>query len=171
MIYPTIYRISKYDPTFRINGVYTRDEWTDYGCIGKNFLGKRLTRHEYELIENRYIATLNDVLNYLSITRMSKSEIEWNSTFYRIFKRAPRTDYSVGILKFAKGCLRNKYWAQMLHPDLRIHFAWDYYMELGCDMSKIPKEEMFRIVKKNHLHCQVFIYDATNNIYYEVESI
>lgn len=171
MTYNTIYRISKYDPTFRINGVYTREEWTDYSCIGKTFLGKRLTRREYELIENRYLTTLSDVLEYLSITEMTKSEMEWHSIFYRIVKRAPRTDQIVGILKFSKGCLRNKYWAQMLHPDLRIHFAWDYYMELGCDLSKIPKEEMYRIVRKNNLHCQVFIYDAARDIYYETESI
>lgn len=171
MIYPTIYRISKYDPTFRIKGVYTRDEWTDYGCIGKNFLGQRLTRHEYEMIENRYLATLSDVLNCLSITEMTTCEMEWHSIFYRIVKRAPRTDCIVGILKFAKGCLRNKYWAQMLHTDLRIHFAWDYYMELGSDMSKLPKEEMYRIVRNNHLHCQVFIFDEAFGIYNEVESI
>lgn len=171
MNYNTIYRISKYDPIFRIKEVYTRDEWTDYSCIGKSFLGKRLTRKEYDMIENRYLSALSDVLEYLSITEMTKGEMEWHRTFYRIVKRAPSTNQRAGILKFAKGCLRNKYWAQMLHPNLRIHFAWDYYMELGCDISIMPKEEMYRIVRKNHLHCQVSVYDAVRETYHEVDSI
>ena len=171
MEYNTIYRISKYDPIFRINGAYTRDEWTDYGCIGHTFLGERLTRKEYNRVESQYLATLNDVLEYLSITEMAKGEMEWPNTFYRIFKRSPRTYRRDGILKFAKGCLRNRYWAQMLHPNLRIHFAWDFYMELGCDAAVMPKEEMYRIVQKNQLHCQVYRYDEARQMYFETESI
>ncbi len=168
----TIYRISKYDPAFRINGVYTRDEWTDYGCIGKIFLGKRFTRREYVAAECCYLNTLRDVLEHLSITQMTKGEMEWNhNTFYRIVKSAPSTAHMDGILKFSKGCLRNKYWAKLLHPDLSIHFSLDYYMELCCDMSKLSKEEIYRIVRKNHLHCQMFVYNAAEDMYHETASI
>lgn len=171
MIYSVIYRISKYDPAFRINGVYPLEEWTDYSCIGKYFFGKRLTHREYAATEHRYLSTLRDVLEYLSIDRMTHSETEWYSTFYRVVKRTPRTDCIKGILTFSKGCLRNKYWAQLLHPDLKIHFSWDYYMELGCDMSKMPKEVMFHIVQKNQLHCQVFVYDIASDTYCETGNI
>ncbi len=33
------YRITKYDPAFRIDGKYTKDEWTSIHDIGKIYNG------------------------------------------------------------------------------------------------------------------------------------
>ena len=34
------YRISKYDPKYRKDGQFIKDEWTDYSDIGEKFEGE-----------------------------------------------------------------------------------------------------------------------------------
>ena len=43
----TEYRITKYDPANRINGVYMADEWTSFSDIGKVFNGTLLSQDTY----------------------------------------------------------------------------------------------------------------------------
>ena len=31
------YRITKYNPIFRVNGIYTRDDWTSICDVGKKY--------------------------------------------------------------------------------------------------------------------------------------
>lgn len=49
------YRISKYDPQFRVNGSYQKNEWTSISDIGKVFDDGVLTLAEYLRVENEYI--------------------------------------------------------------------------------------------------------------------
>ena len=43
----TEYRITKYNPAHRINGVYTADEWTSFSDIGKVFGDTILSQDDY----------------------------------------------------------------------------------------------------------------------------
>jgi hypothetical protein len=42
------YRICKYNPRFRVNGVYIKDEWTSVSDIGKTFEDGVLTEKNVE---------------------------------------------------------------------------------------------------------------------------
>ena len=52
----TYYRISKYDPAYRVDGVYQKDEWTAFSDIGKEYDGTRflakITEGEPQLLEH-----------------------------------------------------------------------------------------------------------------------
>lgn len=45
------YRISKYDPQYRIDGIYQKDEWTSMSDIGNIYGGKVFTEDEYYKVE------------------------------------------------------------------------------------------------------------------------
>ena len=48
--------VTKYNPKYRdANGVYRREEWTDYSDIGNKFNDKIFTLEEYETVETLYI--------------------------------------------------------------------------------------------------------------------
>ena len=49
------YRITKYDPRYRLNGAYTKEEWTDVSDVGRTFDGVPLTLQEYERVEQQHI--------------------------------------------------------------------------------------------------------------------
>ena len=37
------YRVTKYDPANRVNGEYTKDEWTSMYDVGRSYNGKVFT--------------------------------------------------------------------------------------------------------------------------------
>ena len=49
------YRVTKYDPKYRVNGAYTREEWTGIADVGRAFAGHTLTMAEYERVEQQHI--------------------------------------------------------------------------------------------------------------------
>ena len=50
-----MHEIVKYPPQNYINGIYEKDEWTDYSDIGKVFDDKLFTLEEYLSVEKKYI--------------------------------------------------------------------------------------------------------------------
>ena len=53
------YRITKYNPANRIDGIYITEEWTSFSDIGKIFDGTKLTQTEYHIRTKRHIFRLN----------------------------------------------------------------------------------------------------------------
>lgn len=51
----TEYRITKYNPANRIDGIYMADEWTGFSDIGKVFGGTKLSQDIYLKTERAYI--------------------------------------------------------------------------------------------------------------------
>ena len=50
------WQITKYNPKNRDkDGIYLKDEWTEYSDIGKIFEGKELAYEEYEKVEEKHI--------------------------------------------------------------------------------------------------------------------
>ena len=148
------YAISKYDPAYRIDGIYTKEEWTDYSDIGRIVGDHLLTKSEYLTVENRYLSTVSDVLDLLGIDQMELQHPEMHGSMRwlrRVLKLYPRTKDRAGILSFLRGCLRNKYWGELHHPALTIFTGYDYYLAIICDL---PEETIERIVSKNRLYYQ-----------------
>lgn len=148
------YAISKYDPAYRIDGIYTKEEWTDYSDIGRIVGGHLLTKAEYLAVESRYLSAVSEVLDLLGIDQMELQHPEMHGSMRwlrRVLKLYPRTRDRAGILSFLRGCLRNKYWGELHHPALTIFTGYDYYLAIICDLSE---ETIERIVSKNRLYYQ-----------------
>ena len=61
------YRVTKYDPANRVNGEYTKDEWTSMYDVGRSYNGKVFTFEEYLKVEKSYLDVIEDVLKELDI--------------------------------------------------------------------------------------------------------
>lgn len=61
------YRVSKYDPQYRINGIYQKDEWTAISDVGKVYEGKMFTEDEYCNVEQSYVDFVFGVCNNQNI--------------------------------------------------------------------------------------------------------
>lgn len=104
-------------------------------------------------VENRYLATIQELLNRLNVSQMEVRLPEYHSTMRRMFKILPSTDRLSGIISFSRGCLRNKFWGELYHPEINIRFGYDYYLHITCSL---PEEEISRIVSKHQLFYQAF---------------
>ena len=108
------YRISKYNPKNRIDGVYTVDEWTDYSDIGMIFDGKVFTEQEYLEMENRYINCILDIYKICAIDAVEITDLEiydsvlWNGNDYVTYDN---------MNKIICDCLRNKCWCKLEQKD------------------------------------------------------
>lgn len=94
--------IAKYNPKYyNEKGIYTKDEWTDFCDIGKEFEGKRLSLEEYMEVENNYIAFLLECLNFGNCHSLTIDWSQWGyeKKFFRkcvksICKKDPNFDES-----------------------------------------------------------------------------
>ncbi len=68
--------IAKYNPKYYdAKGVYTKDEWTEFSDIGREFEGKRLSLEEYLVVENHFIAFVEDCLDIAGCRYLT---IDWS---------------------------------------------------------------------------------------------
>lgn len=158
------FTLSKYNPEFRIDGVYCRDEWTDYSDIGCEFPDGVLTKKEYQTVESQYLSALLDILNKLDINAMEVRKFECNNNgplfLFRIFafwgrllRIVPPTHSKEKIILFARNCLRNRYWGELYCDQLTVWFGYDYYMNISCSLTV---HEMQVIAETNHLYVEQF---------------
>ena len=56
-------RISKYNPKYRVNGAYVKEEWTDYSDIGNIFDGHVFTFEDYLKMELNYLNAIYNIIN------------------------------------------------------------------------------------------------------------
>ena len=103
------YRISKYDPQFRVNGAYQKNEWTSVSDIGKVFDDGVLTFAEYLRVENEYIQFCLNAMKAAGVTGLSVCAPEIYCEGLRLPKRVCDTD---SICEIIRWCLREKCWAR-----------------------------------------------------------
>lgn len=74
------YRITKYNPIFRVNGIYTRDDWTSVCDIGKEYNGCTLTADECVNVLSNYVNCIIETENadYVS-NRNAGSRAMWSA--------------------------------------------------------------------------------------------
>ena len=70
------FRLSKYNPLYRVDGIYQREEWTSIYDVGTVYNGAKLTMTEYERVETEYINFVVDVLESSGINEVKIAYIE-----------------------------------------------------------------------------------------------
>lgn len=135
------YRISKYDPAYRVNGVYIKDEWTDYSDIGLTFSEGTLTAELYEITEAKYLQCISALLQYLKIHKMKLCKLELQGE-NQLWEENQSLSADV-VPSFIRDCLRNKCWGQLEHRALVIYTGWDFYLHIRLTL---PFNELENIV-------------------------
>lgn len=144
----TKFRMSKYDPKYRINGAYTLDDWTAISDIGQVFNNKVLTQSEYLRVEGEYIACIEELLKANNIANCRIDMLEKHRKIAIVKWSNGMLLFGDRLLLFVQDCLREKCWGRLIAEDFYIHFGYDYYVYIGCLLEKRSCQE---IVKKHGL--------------------
>lgn len=142
------YRVTKYDPKFRIDGIYTADEWTSIFDVGQTFSGREFTMREYEITEQNYI---NFILKTLSACGIEHLTICQPENYGRLRWRDGQRLDAAGVQAFARDCLRERVWGKLQAKHFFVHFGYDYYMYVGC---MLDGGEIKKIAEENCLFCE-----------------
>ena len=134
------YRVTKFNPKFRVDGKYLIDDWTSISDVGKSFSGQVLTMQKYEAMEQNYIDFVKNALqicgiNELEIIQLEKysSRLEWENQQWINLQQ---------ISSFMKDCLREKCWAKLVTKDFFLHFGYDYYMYISSNLNEQMLQEL-----------------------------
>lgn len=144
------YRITKYNPQYRVDGKYLINEWTDYSDIGKVYDGKVLTREEYCSVESNYIYCATTLLKMASVKGLIIVWLEclhgrkWQPNLYVNLKL---------VANLIRLTLRNKIWCKLESKNSYLHFGYDYYMFIGVDL---PFEAVKKVCAEYNLFCEEF---------------
>lgn len=143
------YRISKYNPEYRKNGIYLKDEWTDYSDIGDKFDGKMFTKQEYLRVEQNYISCILTILENSGATQLFIDGYEdyttnaWKNGQYLTTAELPQ---------LIQDCLRNKCWCKLKGNQAYVHFSDDFYFYIGCNLSN---QNVEALCQRYNLFCEV----------------
>ena len=144
----TEYRISKYNPANRIDGIYMADEWTSFGDIGKVFGNTILSQDLYLKTERAYIDCCMELMQTAQVVNLFVEQAEYyteNIQFSStLFNEAE-------IRQVIAACLREQCWLKLVAKDFFIHFGYDYYMYIG---SALSAETVAIIVSHHGLYCE-----------------
>ena len=130
------YRISKYDPAYRLNGIYQRKEWTSIADVGSSFDGLTLTMGDYLAVEQSYIRFLAFLAEKSKALPLRISNLEGGQECS--WKEGQMIDSGI-LPMIAADCLRENCWCKLLSESYFIHFGYDYYVYVGCDL---PPDEI-----------------------------
>lgn len=146
----TEYRITKYNPANRVDGVYVTDEWTSFGDIGKEFGGTKLSHDVYLKTEQSYIDCCIALIEKAKISNLSIERAE----YYAEELNFPSSiSNAKDIRQVITACLREQCWLKLIANDFFIHFGYDYYMYIG---SVLPSERVVEIVRQHGLYCEQY---------------
>lgn len=148
------YRITKYDPAFRDNGIYTRDEWTSISDVGKTYNGVPFSMDEYVKVESNYIACVKSIMRHLGVTAFAISALE----VYRSGTNIENVGTVSGkrVDHIMKACLREDIWCVLLSRIMTVRFGYDYYMYVQCD---IVQGEVVKIAAEYSLYAEPIVSD------------
>ena len=128
------YRVTKFNPKFRVDGKYLIDDWTSIADVGKIYSGQQLTMQKYEETEQNYIDFVKNTLqicdiNELEIIQLEKyvGHLKWKNQQLINLQQ---------ISSFMKDCLREKCWAKLETNDFFLHFGYDYYIYIGTNLNE-----------------------------------
>lgn len=144
------FRISKYNPNYRIDGIYTKNEWTSIFDVGKIFENHIFTIDEYMATEYKYINCYNDIIANANIKFLRVCQLEKNIGTDWENNQLLRFDL---IKKFISQCLQEKCWGKLESRNFYIHFGYDYYTYLG---TTLHEDVINQICDKYGLYCEKF---------------
>ena len=142
------YRITKYNPTNRVEGVYIVDEWTSYSDIGKVFGGIKLSPDTYLKTERAYIDCCIELIEKANVSCLSLEQVEYYSENIHFPSSISNAQE---ISQVIEACLREQCWLKLIAKDFFIHFGYDYYMYIGC---LLPIESVTEIATRHGLYCE-----------------
>lgn len=125
------YRISKYDPVYRIDGVYRKEEWTSVCDIGKVYGGKVFTEEEYRKVESSYVEFLLAICDLQGITELTVTALE--NPYHLSWENGQKLDHE-GSTAFIRACLREECWARLIAAGFSFEAGYDYYIHVGCPL-------------------------------------
>ena len=143
------FRITKYNPQYRVHGRYCKNEWTSISDVGKEFEDGVVLLEDYIKVENSYIQCCLDLLKVAKISSLNVSDIELYSNGISL---PTEVSDEQTLCEIIKCCLREKCWAKLETKHFYIHFGYDYYMYIGTD---IPIMTVETISCDNHLFCEL----------------
>ena len=135
------YRISKYDPQYRVNGIYQKDEWTAICDIGKVYDGKVFAEDEYYKVEQSYVDFVLGVCKLQGIDRLAITGLENYKKLHWINGQQLIT-YQSG--EFIKLCLREEIWGRLVSKGFVFETGYDYYIYIGCELGFDEIEQLAR---------------------------
>ncbi len=150
------YMISKYDPVFYKDGVFTRNEWTDFSDVGKIFNNTKLSLEEYERIEQNYINFVVDIFEFIGVTKFKIIDLE----IYNTVPWKNRQTISLSRLpNLIRDCLRNSCWCKIQSTEFCLCFGFDYYLHLNCTLdyyivNNISKKNSLFLRRANGILCK-----------------
>lgn len=127
------YRICKYDPLFRINGAYTRDEWTSISDVGSVYDGHEFTMAEYEQAEQQHIDFL---------VNLAERDDAFPLTIRDFDSQGTKCQWCNGmeihrdqLPALLRDVLRERCWCCLGSAEFFIHFGYEYYLYVGCSFT------------------------------------
>ena len=161
-------RISKYNPAFRMNWIYTVPDWTSISDIGEEFDGVKLSKDMYLNVESQYLACLNELIllsktNSMQIIAFERGPRQtlfsalhmtrlFNFGLY-FFRPVPWKKGQVLSLSEVKSfiidSLREKCWGKLCSDTMALDMGYDYYVHLDTTLSL---ESVQRVVSKHGLY-------------------
>ena len=127
------YRISKYDPRFRLDGIYTRDEWTAYDDIGACFGGVTLTESAYLDVERRYLDCVGCICEQCGAFPLAIRNKE-DSGHPVKWREGQSISDDVTLKAVLRDCLREGLWCRLIGEKAIVDTGYDYYVHLWCDL-------------------------------------
>ena len=130
------FRITKYDPRHRnAEGDYTRDEWTAFSQIGREFDGQVLTDAEYRRAEEAYVSVALAFLREAGCHALFAQSVENAGGSIH----APAEGERLSLVRLddvIRRILREEFWCRMQGDNgCFIHIGWDYYLYLGVEQE------------------------------------
>lgn len=125
------FRVTKYDPSLRAEtGAYTKNEWTSFSDVGRQFDGETLSEAEYLRVESAYVEAARAFLG-----EDGASEFRVVGLEIRGDRPNPPIEGSLvpvhQVESIARSVLRNEFWCKLEADGQFLHFGWDYYMYVG----------------------------------------
>lgn len=134
------YRISKYNPLFRVNGKYTLEDWTGTGDVGRVFNGCELTQAEYMATIYRYIDCVMEIVAAAQVSEFIASDIEIYSADVRW--RNGEVLMQQKLRDILADCLQENIWCRLSGRESFIHFGYDLYVYVGCELDYSSMERI-----------------------------
>ena len=144
------YRVTKYDPQYRVNGAYTRIEWTSVADVGHSIGGKILTKAEYEQMEQHHIDFLCELAELCSAFPLNVNA--WDNKTGKGWCEGQKLQREE-LPRIVRCILREEAWCRLIGRDFFIHFGYEYYMYVGCEL---PVEAVSALAGKHRLFCEEF---------------
>ena len=183
------YRITKFNPKKRNEEGHFLDdsEWTAISDIGKSEY-RNVSFEEYEKIETAYVESITIILDEKNVTSLKIDSLELHNTFadFEKYKKDGRlkninVDFNkeiatlengnilnlTEIQKMARLILRETVWMNLLEPEFKITFGYDYYMYVECSELKNSTikqiEKMGLFVEPNIGQRTIIVIDENGN--------